>query len=185
VLSIYRQSDHNEAGIAFLEKHYPELARGEGHLLDHEDVTGNIASMYDDGGRPERAFSLYRDAISQQLVLDPEGETLSYHSNNLAYIYSTNDAHIDEGLRLIRRTLATQGGRKSIYIDTLGWLLYRRGDLEAAETEIRRAIRSSEPKGEEVPTFYDELYAHMSTILGRLGYHSRAAWFAAFSPDDA
>jgi len=98
------------------------------------------------------------------------------YENNLAYTYSTTNREIDAGGRLIRRALGQMDQREASYIDTLGWILYRQGDLAGAEAEIRRALRSSVGSADELT----ELYWHLAQIRAARGDQPSAVWLQIF-----
>jgi Flp pilus assembly protein TadD len=67
------------------------------------------------------------------------------------------------------------------YVDSLGWVLFRRGDLKGARAELEKA--SALPDGDDDPVVWD----HLADVLFRLGDKDRAtrAWRKALGLFDA
>jgi tetratricopeptide (TPR) repeat protein len=174
-LNTYVESGHAELGVKFLEDHFPRTAAGGG--LDSLDVRPQLVGLYRNAGQTERAFEVYRRGITRTQIRDPNGGGLPIYLNNLAYIYSITNRRIDEGFDLVRRALVSSDRRQSSYIDTLGWLHYRRGELAKAETYIRRSLRtaSSSPGG------LVELYEHLAKLRDARGFEQEAFWLRRFN----
>lgn len=153
----------------YLEQRRPRLV--DGHGATWTQFTGQLARAFEFTDDPEGAYGFYRDRIWKAQF--HEGQTpLPTYLNNLAYTYSTTDHNLDRGLDKIRRAIVLRDQRSPSFIDTLGWLLYRQGDLEGAEREIRRALRSYDGP----PSGLDELLKHLQIILHERGIYDRAAW---------
>ena len=60
--------------------------------------------------------------------------------NNLAYLLSQMNVDVDQGLELVRDALRREPSHGTYYLDTEGWLLYRKGDLKGAEEKVRASI---------------------------------------------
>ena len=60
-------------------------------------------------------------------------------ANYLGYMWADRNENLDEALRLIRRAVSLEPENVA-YLDSLGWVHYRRGDLDEAERWLRRAI---------------------------------------------
>ncbi len=174
-LSTYIDSGHARRGVEFLAEHFPRVAAGDGIIAD--DMLPQLSTLYEKAGMSERAFELYRQGIRREQIQNPTGDTLPVYLNNLAYTYSTSNRHIEEGFDLVRRAMAASGSRQSSYIDTFGWLLYRRGDLRRAERYTRRAMRSATGSGSQIA----ELYDHLIDIRRKRGDQEGAFWLKNFS----
>lgn len=74
-------------------------------------------------------------AFDQALQIDPNSaEAL----NNYAYMLAEQNREIGKAKELAKRALALDPNNAS-YIDTMGWIEYRRGDLKAARTLLEKA----------------------------------------------
>jgi tetratricopeptide (TPR) repeat protein len=119
------------------------------------------------------AHETYRRVIHKQLATNPTAGDITTYLNNLAYSFSTTNTHIDEGLDMIRRSVATVNRRAPSYIDTVGWLYYRAGDHERALEWVRRSLRL--PRSN--PGSIRELLDHMAVLYNELGQTEKAAWY--------
>ena len=187
-LRLYAEEGQARRGVAFLEDHFPQIAFGHGTAARNVVLLSVLSSLYEEAGMEEKSFGMYRENILREQVAAPlaEDTNLPTYRNNLAYSFSTTNTHIGEGVDLVRLAIATSGlgsasdnGRQPSYIDTLGWLLYRQGDLAQAEAEIRRAIRSQLGNPDQLT----ELYGHLAEILVARGHQPEAVWIEIFTPD--
>ncbi|HXG10794.1 MAG TPA: tetratricopeptide repeat protein [Gemmataceae bacterium] len=120
-----------------------------------------------------------------QLILraDPDDATAC---NDLGYIWADQGKNLEEAERLIRKALeldrkqrtsgtalsADSDQDNAAYVDSLGWVLFRRGDLAGARRELERA--AALPDGSDDPVVWD----HLGDVYFRLGEpaRARAAW---------
>lgn len=169
--------------LPLLEALLPEYAEGRGVWVDL--IHPPLASAYEASGAASQSFALYERMIARGLLLGTDLSGLATNLNNLAYSFATTNQRIDEGLALVRRSLAlaavstdspegaTQRRQQDNHalIDTHGWLLYRKGDLAGAQAEIERALRHARSARD-----LDELYEHLAEIYEARGRHREAAW---------
>ncbi|MFZ5654890.1 MAG: tetratricopeptide repeat protein, partial [Pseudomonadota bacterium] len=98
--------------------------------------------------------------------------------NALGYSLTNHTDRYEEAQRLIERALALAPDDAAI-IDSLGWVLYRRGQHQRAIVELRRAA-------ELLPD--PEVAAHLGEVLWVVGerQQARSVWEEALErfPDD-
>lgn len=134
---------------------------------DHPELAGRIlyqrARAHDMLGDPDAAERDLRQAIEQG-PRDPGPR------NALAYRWAQNNRNLDEALVLAKRAVALDGDT-SAFLDTLGWVHYKRGEFPQAVQWLERARLA---EGGENPIIID----HLGDALYRLGRHERAmrAW---------
>lgn len=175
VVDAYQRTDKASEGVKFLETQRPGFAAGHG--IAGANIVPSLSQLYESADMDERSFQVYEEGIRRLQFTDPlSGELATYH-NNLAYGYSTTNTNIERGLDLVRRAIAQHPSRQASYIDTLGWLHYREGDLKLAEEEVRRALRSSTGSPGELT----ELYEHLAVLRSAQGYDGEAVWFQIFA----
>ena len=110
------------------------------------DLAFLLGQAYERTGAYERAGSAFR----RVLELEPlNGDALNY----LGYMWADLGQNLDEALNLIRQAVDIEPNNGA-YVDSLGWVLFRRGDLSEAQVELERAV---------------ELVPEDSTILEHLG----------------
>lgn len=95
------------------------------------------------------------------LEVDPDHPLAN---NNLGYQMADRNLNLDEAERLIRKALAGEQsirtgageeGENAAYLDSLGWVLFRKGRFADARTWLEKA--AALPDGAEDPTVWDHL----------------------------
>lgn len=106
-------------------------------------------------------------------------------NNDLGYLMADQNRELDEAERLVRKAIELEREQRrqpakvgpdadrdhAAYIDSLGWVLFRKGKLEEACHELERATKL--PDGED-PVIWDHLgdvYLRMNQVS-----QARAAW---------
>jgi Flp pilus assembly protein TadD len=147
-----------------------------GDVFDVRHLLSNVYSA-------ARRFPEAEEQLELMLKMDPNDATAC---NDLGYIWADQGKKLKEAEELIRKALeldrkrrATTGptvgvdaeGENAAYIDSLGWVLFRRGDFEGARRELERA--SAMPDGDD-PVIWD----HLGDVYHRLEMTERArtAW---------
>ena len=106
------------------------------HQVALDRLTGlaaktNSAPVYMEIGKIQDALTNYpaaRDAYEKVLAIDPN---FTPALNDLAYLYSERLGQVDKAYPLAERARQLLPGDPSV-ADTLGWILYRRGDYSRA-----------------------------------------------------
>ncbi|MCB1704921.1 MAG: PEP-CTERM system TPR-repeat protein PrsT [Halioglobus sp.] len=118
-----------------------------------------MADSYLSQGQPAQAAVYYEKLLDlEQFATDPA------LLNNLANIYAEDD--LDRALELALRGLAATDGKHAALLDTVGWILARQGDNEAALSYLRKAYaqKSTDP----------EIRYHLGVTLLALGRTAEA-----------
>ncbi|NBV87557.1 MAG: tetratricopeptide repeat protein [Verrucomicrobia bacterium] len=156
-----------------VERAEAEFSKRKGDALD-------AAFYLTYGAAAERAGVLEKAAelLQKSAAMDPEnaGEALNY----LGFMWTDRNLNLDEAGLLIRRALGLKPNQPA-YLDSLGWWYFRKGDLAAAERELRRALEKI--RREDAPEVYD----HLGDVLLKKGNLEGAlsAWEAALELDPA
>jgi tetratricopeptide (TPR) repeat protein len=130
-----------------------------------------------------RDFAKAEEQLRLILQADPNDATAN---NNLGYLWADQGKNLDEAERLIRKALELDREQKKVggsvtmdgdadnaaFVDSLGWVLFRKGRLEEARTWLEKAVELS--SGEDDPTVWD----HLGDIFFRLRKtaEARRAW---------
>ncbi len=120
-----------------------------------------------------------------RLIIQEHPDEATAH-NDLGYTWADQGKNLDEAERLIRRALeldkknrttgthadADSDRDNAAYVDSLGWVLFRRGKLDEAKAELEKAVKL--PDGEDDPTVWD----HLGDVYYRLNesQKAKAAW---------
>ncbi|MBY0528139.1 MAG: tetratricopeptide repeat protein [Gemmataceae bacterium] len=145
---------------------------------DVRDVRYALSSVYS-------AARLYAKAEEQlRLILqgDPNDATAN---NDLGYIMADQSKNLEESEQLIRKAIdldrqekkigtevrAEGDGDNAAYLDSLGWVLFRRGKMDEAKSWLEKAVAL--PGGDD-PVLWD----HLGDVYFRLKEPARArtAW---------
>ncbi|WP_020472761.1 tetratricopeptide repeat protein [Zavarzinella formosa] len=105
-------------------------------------------------------------------------------NNNLGYQLADRNVKLDEAEKLIRRAIeleqlmrkdAPEEGENAAYLDSLGWVLFRRGEMVEAKAWLEKAALL--PDGADDPTVWD----HLGDVCAKLNDMNRAkqAWQTA------
>lgn len=108
-----------------------EAARGKVKPADAPDI--DLASLYESLGRPSDAVAAYQQALKDNPSSD---ET----ANDLAMLLITTRSDresLDQALSVAQRF---DNSPNPYYVDTLGWVQYKRGDLTRALSTLGQAV---------------------------------------------
>ncbi len=121
----YMSMDKNDEAEAILL----DLSKAsEGDKLTHY----YLATLYEEQDRVKEAEKHLRICLK----LDPNDADIL---NFLGYMLADNDMKLDEAEDLINQALATEP-ESPFYLDSLGWVYYRKGNAQAAIDLIRKSI---------------------------------------------
>lgn len=172
--------------LAFLGRYDQAIADGR-KLLDSEDfaeadevkqIRLALANVYSEARQFEPAEALLRAALD----LAPDDATLH---NALGYHLADQGRKLDEAERLIRRALELDQVEKrrrkdklaaeeenSAFLDSLGWVLFRKGRLTEARDYLKKACDFPEGNGDPV------VWDHLGDVHVRLGsaVEAERAW---------
>ncbi len=108
----------------------------------------------------------YRQGDSEQAIAAFE-RSLDLNSDNamtmnsLAFLYAETGTRLGRALELIERAIQTEPGRARFYLDSKGWVLYKRNEYAEAESALLSAIARFRP-GEEAAR--NEAEGHLALV---------------------
>jgi len=121
--------------LQILER-WPDVAReaaaASARLGENRDLTFTLAAALERLGRTEESEELFASLVAEW----PDDADAA---NYLGYMWADRDVRLEEALDLIGRAVALDPENPA-YLDSLGWVHYRLGDLAEAERWLRRAI---------------------------------------------
>jgi tetratricopeptide (TPR) repeat protein len=120
-----------------------------------------LAACLRQSGDEQRA----NEFLHRALLIDPEDPLLN---NDIAYAWIDAGVRLGEAEPMIRFALWRRP-QEAAYLDTYGWLLYKRGDFAGAKKWIERAQRIRSPERAD-PVMFD----HLGDICWRLEQKDRA-----------
>jgi tetratricopeptide (TPR) repeat protein len=157
---------HDEAMNTF-ERALVEASSSQPDLLDgHFYLDYGIAA--EAAGRYVKAAELLKKAIE----VDPSSAAAAY--NALGYMWVEHDQNLDEAEQLIRRALELEPGNGA-FIDSLGWLHYKKGRYEDALRELLNASKSLEQPDAVVCEHIGDAYRALNRTAEAMLYWQKAA----------
>jgi tetratricopeptide (TPR) repeat protein len=138
------------------------------------EVRISLANVYSMKGDHEKS----EEQLRTILEMNPEH---ALASNNLGYQMADRNVNLDEAERLIRRAielyriqerLIGTSDENAAYLDSLGWVLFRKGKLSEAREWMEKAVAL--PEGANDPTVWD----HLGDVLAKSEQPGKAkeAW---------
>ena len=102
------------------------------------------------------------DAFQNALRLDRNNHNAL---NNYAYYLSLRSENLDEALEMSKHAVGMEP-QNAAYLDTLGWIYYKKGDFDTALEYIQQAVDTGEASA--------EVYEHLGDVYDALGEESKA-----------
>jgi len=132
------------------------LTRADSKGMRADSIEGNIYGMmgdvYHQQDKRQQAYEYY----DKSLHIYPDNAMVL---NNYAYYLAEDGKQLDKALKMSARSLELMDGTPS-FLDTYGWVLYRKGDYEGARKAIQQAISLDRSNSPELAFHYAEvLYA--------------------------
>jgi tetratricopeptide (TPR) repeat protein len=128
-----------------------EAAAAIARIGENRDLLFIRAAALERSGQVEQSEELFRRLVAEE---PDDANTANY----LGYMWADREVHLDQALELIARAVATYPDN-SAYLDSLGWVHYRLGDLDEAEHWLRRAIDIGGNFGDGT------IYCHLGEVL--------------------
>jgi Flp pilus assembly protein TadD len=136
---------------------------------DDRDLIFSRAAALERLGRVEESEALFRRLVDQE----PNDANAA---NYLGYMWADRDVHLEEALELIARAVSLDPDN-SAYLDSLGWVHFRLGDLAEAERWLRRAVDLGGNLGDGT------IYCHLGEVLLTGGDRTEARRFLVLGLD--
>jgi len=148
-----------------------QMLRDANHHRDAYDLLGKALDA-----QPDQPELLYDHAITAEKlerydVLEKNLRTLirvkpdyAHAYNALGYSFADRNTRLPEARKLIQHALELSPDDAYI-IDSMGWVLYRQGDLKGAEQWLRRAYDGRQDA---------EIGAHLGEVLWKMGDRGEA-----------
>jgi len=128
-----RESKQPQQAVTMFEEAVNEAQAGNEEVLNARFYF-DYGAAADQAGLHDKAAELLRKCIA----LDPSNAAEAY--NYIGYMWAEHNMHLDEAEEMIRRALQIDPNNGA-YLDSLGWLHYRKGKYEEALKELLRAAQ--------------------------------------------
>jgi tetratricopeptide (TPR) repeat protein len=172
-VEILEQAGRFDAAVAECR----ELLKDHTQAGDVRNIRRVLSTVYS----ARHDFAKAEEQLKLVLKDDPNDATVN---NDLGYMWADQGRNLKEAEELIRKALdldrrqrqagaaaAAEEKDNAAFLDSLGWVLFRRGEVEAARKELEQA--TALPDGED-PVIWD----HLGDVYYRLDQPERArtAW---------
>jgi tetratricopeptide (TPR) repeat protein len=135
------------------------------HVLDalREAIASDANALYSLAGAYSRMAASDRSeqVLAQVLKLDP---SFAGANNDLGYTWAEQGKNLLQAEAMVARALRAEPDNPS-FLDSMGWVLYKRGKFQEAVKDLARAAVGAEPV----------VLDHLGDALYRLGDHDKAA----------
>ncbi|MBK8094590.1 MAG: tetratricopeptide repeat protein [Verrucomicrobiaceae bacterium] len=128
------------------------------------DQYGNVLEQLD---RHDDAAAAWEKAIT--LCPPDQKDAAANLMNSLAYMWVEQGKKLDQATKLLTKAIELAPGNAA-YIDSLGWLYFKKGDFKKALTELRRAEALLQP----IEADDAEILEHIALTHQQLGDHPQA-----------
>lgn len=151
------------------KKNYPVAIKAFNRAIDMQpdsdkEALGLMYSTLGDAYNSTKDYTHSDEAFDKALKIDPKNETVL---NNYSYYLSERGVKLDEAETMSKKSLEVRPNEPT-YLDTYGWILYKKGDYEKARTYVQKAIDLSGTKAD------GPLYDHLGDIYYKLNNRSKA-----------
>lgn len=162
-----REAKHPQQAVTTFEE-----ALNEAQSANEEMLTARFYFEYgaaaDQAGLYDKAADLLRTSIA----LDPANAAEAY--NYIGFMWAEHNLHLDEAEEMIARALQLDPNNGA-YLDSLGWVHYRKGKYEDALSELLRAAQNLAQDDPIVFEHIGDTYSKLNRIAQALDFWQRAS----------
>ena len=166
-----REAKQSQQAVATFEEALHEAQ------LEEDDDFVNAKFYFNYGAAAEQAglYNKAADLLRKSIALDPENSAEA--CNYLGYMWADHNMNLEEAETMIRRALQSEPNNAS-YLDSLGWVEFRKGQFDRALDDLLRAAKTAE---REDPVVFE----HIGDTYLKLNRSREAleAWQKALSLD--
>ena len=168
-----REAKHPQQAVVTFEE-----ALNEAQAVNEEVLNARFYFDYgaaaDQAGLYDKAADLFRKSIS----LDPTNAAEAY--NYVGFMWAEHNMHLDEAEDMVGRALQFDPNNGA-YLDTLGWVHYRKGKYEEALAQLLRASENLTKPDPIVFEHIGDTYSKLNRVPQALDFWQKAM---ALSPDN-
>src|SRR6266699_5411136 len=166
-----REAKQSQQAVATFEEALHEAQ------LDEDDDLIDAKFYFNYGAAAEQAglYDKAADLLRKSITLDPANSAEA--CNYLGYMWADHNMNLDEAETMIRRALESEPNNAS-YLDSLGWVEFRKGKFDQALTDLLRAAKGAERDDPVVFEHIGDTYLKLNRMADAL-----AAWQKALTLD--
>src|SRR5438270_7689530 len=166
-----REAKQSQQAVATFEEALREAQ------MDSDDDVVNAKFYFNYGAAAEQA-GLYEKAaelLRKSIALDPANSAEAY--NYIGYMWADHNMNLDEAETMIKRALESEPNNAS-YLDSLGWVEFRKGKFDQALSDLLRAAKAVERDDPVVFEHIGDTYLKLNRVREALD-----AWQKALALD--
>src|SRR6266576_592199 len=166
-----REAKQSQQAVATFEEALHEAQ------LEEDDDFVNAKFYFNYGAAAEQAglYNKAADLLRKSIALDPENSAEA--CNYLGYMWADHNMNLEEAETMIRRALQSEPNNAS-YIDSIGWVEFRKGQFDRALDDLLRAAKTAEREDPVVFEHIGDTYLKLNRTREAL-----EAWQKALSLD--
>ena len=166
-----REAKQSQQAVATFEEALHEAQ------LEEDDDFVNAKFYFNYGAAAEQAglYEKAADLLRKSIALDQANSAEAY--NYLGYMWADHNMNLDEAELMIRRALESEPNNAS-YLDSLGWVEFRKGQFDRALDDLLRAAKTAEHEDPVVFEHIGDTYLKLNRIQKAL-----EAWQKALALD--
>ena len=132
-----REAKQSQQAVATFEEALHEAQ------LEEDDDFVNAKFYFNYGAAAEQAglYDKAADLLRKSIAIDPENSAEAY--NYLGFMWADHNMNLDEAETMIRRALQSEPNNAS-YLDSLGWVEFRKGQFDRALNDLLLAAKTAE-----------------------------------------
>ncbi len=161
-----REAKHPQQAVSTFEEALNE-AQGENDGVLNARFYFDYGAAADQAGLYEKAADLLRKSIA----VDPANAAEAY--NYIGFMWAEHNLHLDEAEEMIGRALQLDPNNGA-YLDSLGWLYYRKAKYEEALNELLRAAQNLKSDDPIVFDHIGDTYSKLNRIAQALEFWQKA-----------
>jgi tetratricopeptide (TPR) repeat protein len=133
----HREAKQSQQAVATFEEALYEAQ------LDQDDDVINAKFYFNYGAAAEQAglYDKAADLLRKSIALDPANAAEA--CNYIGYMWADHNMNLDEAEAMIKRALESEPNNAS-YLDSLGWVEFRKGKFDQALSDLLRAAKAVE-----------------------------------------
>jgi tetratricopeptide (TPR) repeat protein len=161
-----REAKHTQQALTTFEEALNE-AQAENDEVLNARFYFDYGAAADQAGLYDKAADLFQKSIS----LDPGNAAEAY--NYVGFMWAEHNMHLDEAEEMIGRALQLDPNNGA-YLDSLGWVHFRKGKYEDALKELLRAAQNLTRDDPVVLEHIGDTYSKLNHIPQALDYWQKA-----------
>lgn len=161
-----REAKHPQQAVTMFEEALHE-AQNENERMLNARFYFDYGATADQAGLYEKAADLMRKSIA----LDPENAAEAY--NYIGYMWADHNLHLDDAETMVGRALQLDPNNGA-YLDSMGWVYYRKGKYEEALNQLLRAAQTLKRDDPIVFEHIGDTYSKLDRMPQALDYWQKA-----------